>query len=267
MDKSLGGIARYEDPAIAAAYIEFEWCDVLRSCGLLPNSVAGLFSPQESPMYYHQVLQFALNSLERFGYVPQIICDIGCSTGRLLYECHKRLPATRAFLGVEPSSVTSEFAKRILRTGGPQCWAPFPRNNSGTDYVHLDERFFSCIDIATDARGKFDVFVGPAEKVPRPEHYFDLMFCLNVADRHPNPRLLVCSLRKLLADGGVLIFSSPMDWSTQFTAANEWVDDLKELFPESGWRIVAETDIEYPMRYTQRKKTQFMSQTLCMRAT
>ena len=104
-----------------------------------------------------------------------------------------------------------------------------------------------------------------SESTPRPRTYFDILFCLNVIDRHPNPPNIINCLRNLLKKQGILFLASPLDWDNDITPPSFWVDDLKKCLENTKWEIIDRKDFEYGFRYSARKKINFVSQVICAR--
>jgi SAM-dependent methyltransferase len=255
---------RYSDPTFVGAYLEAEWGDKLQECSLLAKShLDELCAPCISG-FYREVAQFAQELVGE----TQIdkICDIGCSTGRFLYEFSRLFPPMKDVLGVEPSPIFTDYARKFLlkEKRDELKWIPLPNSPTNPTYIELNGEFFESIEIEEQKRAALNIFTGMGESTPRPENHFDLLFCLNVIDRHPTPKAFIEKLGRLLGKGGFFFLASPMDWDKRFTEPEHWVDDLAQLFNERGWEKKRATDLLYPFRYTIRHKTIYASQVVCM---
>jgi len=256
---------RYADPMRVGAYLEAEWGDKLSRL-MPPPSSGKLFAPCASS-FYREVAEFAREVVG--GREVETACDVGCATGRFLYEFSTLFPRLTDLLGVEPSHVFTDYARKFLlgEGDGLSDWAPVPGSPVAPAYIKLTEDFFASVRVGGDAAKTLSVFTGMGEDTPRPEKHFDVLTCLNVVDRHPNPSSLVKTLGRLLKEGGLFFIASPMDWDKRFTPPEHWVADLSELFEKGGWEKAGERDIEYPFRYTARRMALFVSQVVCMRKT
>jgi len=257
---------RYSDPMHVGAYLEAEWGDKLRHL-MPPSPDSGkLFEPCTSS-FYREVAEFAREAIGERNI--ETACDVGCATGRFLYEFSRLFPRLTDLLGVEPSPVFTDYARKFLLGEGDALsdWVPVPGSPVRPVYIKLSEDFFASVRVGEDAARALSVFTGMGEDAPRPEEYFDVLFCLNVVDRHPNPGSLVKRLGTLLQDGGLFFIASPMDWDRRFTPREHWVGELSELFDKGGWEQAGVRDIEYPFRYTVRYMPEYISQVVCMRKT
>lgn len=257
-------IERYSDPTYVGAYLEAEWGDKLRVSKLLPESPLDKLCGPCISEFYREVIDFTRKVIETTH--VETMCDIGCSTGRLLYEFISVFPPMKDVLGVEPSQVFTDYGRKfLLKIGDANLeWIPLPNSRIKPTYIKLNEEFFNSIKIEENKRSALDIFTGIGENIPRPEKHFDLLFCLNVIDRHPSPKVLVDRLGKLLRKGGFFFLASPMDWDKRFTESEHWVDDLGRLFNEEEWEKKRAIDLLYPFRHTLRHKTNYVSQVVCM---
>lgn len=263
MSVSKASLERYSDPTFVGAYLEAEWGDRLKA--FLPPTPSAKFNEPCFSEFYGEVAEFALDTIGT--QIIETVCDIGCSTGRLIYELCQRFSAITDIVGVEPSPVFTDYARKfLLKAKTDQSdWIPIPDTQLKPTYIKLNEEFFNSVAIEEDRRTVVDIFTGLGEDTPRPEKYFDVLFCLNVVDRHPNPEALVKRLGRLLKHKGSFFLASPMDWDKRFTAREYWTDDLTQLFPEGEWEKRKETDLLYPFRYAMRHKTNYVSQVVCMK--
>ncbi len=254
---------RYSDPVRVGEYMEAEWGDKIAAHVPTPATPEKLFGPCIST-FYQDVAEFAREVLA--GAEIKNACDIGCATGRFLYELVRLFPPLKDLVGVEPSPVFTDYARKFLLRRGDTLsdWIPLPGSHVKPAYVKLTREFYDSVAVAEDATKVIDIYTGMGEDTPRPEEHFDVLFCLNVVDRHPNPKARVGRLGQLLREGGSFFLASPMEWDRRFTPPELWVEDLSLLFAEGRWEKKGVRDIAYPFRQTARYKTEYVSQVLCM---
>jgi SAM-dependent methyltransferase len=259
---------RYADPTFVGAYLEAEWGDLLDQHKLMPEQASETLCKPCTSHFYKEVAEFAHGELGDSKFV-KTACDVGCSTGRFLYEFSKQFQRVTDLLGVEPSEVFTDYARRFLlkQESALSDWIPLPGTPLKPTYVKLTRKFLDSIKIGGEQRKALEIFTGAGEDTPRPEKYFDALFCLNVVDRNPDPKTLIERLGRLVAQGGFFFLASPMDWDKRFTPGEFWVDDLSLLFEKGQWEKTNERDVKYPFRYTARRATDYISQVVCMRKT
>lgn len=265
MSVSSASTDRYSDPQFVARYLEAEWGDILAQHATLPTSSSGLFPPTFSG-FYKIVADFASDLISRQEIDPQRVGDIGCATGRFLYELSSRIGAAELF-GIEPSETLSSYGRMFLagkRIRLP-LWIPFPNLPAGPTYLKVDDSFLSALNLDESTRHRFEIVTGIGEDTPRPSSYFDVLFCLNVVDRHANPKQFLKVLREFLRDDGLFILASPMHWEKDFTPREFWVNDLRELLNAAEWEEIGETNVSYPFRANSRYTPTYVSQVICMK--
>lgn len=264
MSVAEASMERYSNPMRVGAYMEAEWGDKISTHVQTPATSEKLFGPCISK-FYRDVAEYAQEVLT--GAEITTACDIGCATGRLLYELVNLFPGLTDVVGVEPSPVFTDYARKfLLRQGDTRSdWVPMPSSPTKPAYVKLTQEFYDSVAVAGNAAQALNIYTGMGEDTPRPENYFDVIFCLNVVDRHPNPRALVEKLGLLLREGGLFFLASPMEWDKRFTPRELWVEDLSLLFAASWWEKKYVRDIAYPFRHTARYKSEYISQVLCMK--
>lgn len=248
----------YESPARVATYLEMEWSDWLlfSSTEAVQQSAKPPAGPV-IPKFYSNVIQFAARNVA-FKDEPIRICDVGGSTGRLIFEWLQKFPNTDEAVLVEPSEVFNTWSKSLLL--GSSTLEPIP-----TVKFHESPGYSTALRrpqrIASFSTAKVCFHCAKSSSVPCTDGYFDIVTCLNVADRVPRPRELLSDLQRLLKPSGILILASPMDWRhNNFTAKEEWFENLRELLPNTIWEVLDEADIEYAVRLTNRQAICYLSQ-------
>lgn len=187
------------------------------------------------------------------------MCDVGGSTGRLTFEWLRRFPNTREVVLAEPSRAFNKWSKRLLFGEGPLGTFPIvkaPQRPGASRALRRPPQ------IQSFSAAKVYLHKGDSNSIPRPDGYFDFVTCLNVADRVKKPHQLVADLERLLKTGAILILASPMDWlgPNVVTPEKERFDSLRPLLPNKSWEFLAETDLEYAVRITNRRAIFFRSQ-------
>jgi SAM-dependent methyltransferase len=254
----------YESPARIATYLEMEWSDWLlfssaaEAAGLQPRPPSG----PVIPTFYSEVVQFAANHVtsekERVK-----VCDMGGATGRLLYEWLRRFPSVAEAVLVEPSEAFIDWSKKLLLSSESFEFVPTVNLYNSPDSRKPKRRPPA---VSSFSATKLLIHRADSHSAPLPDAYFDIVTCLNVADRVPKPRELIRDLRRILTRDGALVLASPMDWRhNDTTPKEEWFNSLRELLPESEWDVFATTDIEYAVRLTNRQAIHYLSQVVIVR--
>ncbi|MFY9820999.1 MAG: methyltransferase domain-containing protein [Thermoanaerobaculia bacterium] len=247
---------RYASPWYLAAYLEAEWADFLWS-----GSDSGKSTGRAE--FYKSIPKLVVGSLgdER----PTRYCDIGGSTGRTTYEMFREIPSLAEFVLVEPSAQFCSWAKRLLLGGEDYLydWAPTIYDLHKPVFKKV-QAFPAPLEITEQK--KIYIYQAQSDSVPRPNEYFDVMTCLNVVDRVPNPKIFAKDVGDLLKPGGTLVFASPLEYEEETTPDQGlWVRDLKELFPQPVWKIEKEEDAQYHAVPYRRKHIIYSTQILVLR--
>jgi len=246
---------RYESDTILARYLEAEWSDFLfNDTSALPPQGFNPMTDRVKPTFYQEVRNLVKGWLQNNQITPSRYCDVGSATGRTVYELNQIINFKEIVLA-EPSSKFCEWAKRLLTESTDLGWIPSIDNLLKPAYQKATSRPEPITKLL------IHIYVCVAESVPRPANYFDLITCLNVADRHPYPKALVATLYDLLSPGGILVFSSPMDFSENYTPDKDrWVSNLNDLFSDTQWRTIGEDNIFYDFRAFNRRYQRYSSQ-------
>lgn len=244
-----------------ASYLEAEWSDCLFE-NSTRQSRAGWdpLTDQAQPRFYQQIGKLAVDCVKKVQTNPKRYCDVGGATGRTLYEINRQLPELTELMLVEPSPLFCQWAERLLCSSEELDWIPTVRYREKCSYEKVVKR---PQPINKDKEVTIHQVI--VDDVPRPPEYFDLITCLNVADRHQNPLSLVNTLGNLLQPNGLLILSSPLEFEEKYTPDKEkWVRDLNVLFSEQEWTSVAEENFLYDLRFTFREWYRYNSQVVVM---
>lgn len=249
----------YESKARVAIYLEMEWSDWL----LFPSmeAVQQATKPPAGPIiptFYSNVVQFAARNVV-FQEETIRICDVGGSTGRLIFEWLLQFPNTEEAVLVEPSEAFNIWSKNLLLGLSPVESIPTVgryANPSSSKPLRRPPR------VESFSSARVSIICANSSAVPRADGYFDVVTCLNVADRVRDPRELLSDLRRILKPDGILILASPMDWrhNDGTTPKENWFENLRELLPNTVWKIMDEGDIEYACRLSDRQVISYLSQ-------
>jgi SAM-dependent methyltransferase len=219
-------------------------------------------------LFYRQAADQIVHWCGKSGLGARRVIDVGGSTGRLVYELHRRLTAhglSPEFLMVEPSRQFCSWAQRLLgmdagQDGANECCIPLP---------HLPgQPHFEPVD-AMEARrrigppGHVTICCSTAENAPRLEQFFDLAVSLNVIDRHPAPKALVERIARFVRPGGLLVLGTPFDFREQFTPDTaSWPRRIEDLLP-AGWMLKGGGELAYHLRLSQWDHTTFVCRLVC----
>lgn len=141
--------------------------------------------------------------------------DIGCGLGRLVFELEKL--GIKSSTGIDTSKSFIRYCTR-LQNKKDRGNLFEPRKNSMATFI--------CGDI-------LDYGIENSQ--------FDLISCINVIDRVKDPQLLLDRTKNILAPNGILIITTPYDWSLSPAQPQSRFEDLSELFKNKDWKIIKET--------------------------
>lgn len=180
-----------------------------------------------------------------------------------MFEWLRQFPNTAEAVLVEPSKAFCKWSKKLLLGSRPLQRVPVVKSNESAGSSTALSR---PPRVESFSPAKLCIYRASAQSVPRTGGYFDVVTCLNVADRVPKPRALLSDLQRLLKPNGLLILASPMDWrhNTE-TAPKERFHNLRKLLPTTIWKILDEADVEYAVRLTDRQAIFYLSQVVAAR--
>ena len=249
----------YATPERLAIYLEKGWSDYLFGTAA-DGSDGGAPDPlrrRVPPAFPIAVAELARTWAETVSLAPRSVCDVGGATGRLLFELDRRFAGLERLELVEPSARFCQWAERLLASSAELPAVPTP--GAPGSPVAVDPR--GRPPPLAGAERRLKIFNRPLED-HRAEGGYDLLACLNVVDRHPDPRALVARLGGLLREGGLLLMSCPFDFDETVTPNPEtWIEDLNELFAGvPGWRHVGQEELFYEYRSHRRSWTRLAAQ-------
>lgn len=258
----------YATPNRLAMYLEMGWSDFLLPSELTSRSqrMSGWPDPNRDavrPDFYTSVANLCLEWCTASKVLVGSTCDIGAATGRLSYELAARMISLKEIVAVEPSIGFSDWARILLCEDKPL--PPIPQLGPIGR-----ERFAPAVSrpkpISSTSSISVSVVTATSEQYTSQKREFDLVTCLNVVDRHPEPISLVDSLSKLVKPSGILVCSSPLDFQSKcMTNGEAWTDSLHEFFSSNQWDQIGEAEVYYEFRYYNRVWTRFNCQVICKR--
>ncbi len=242
-----------------AIYLENGWSDFLFGCHDQPQGV-GYPNPLRDtvpPTFPERVAALTENWAKALGHQPGRYCDVGGATGRTLFEAASRFADLRELVMIEPSATFCRWAERFLMTDDPLPKVPRIATAGRLDWLKARSR----PPAVTEAARRVKIVNAFLEQASGYGD-FDLVTCLNVADRHPDPAALVRELSARLRPGGLLVMACPFDFHTDSTPdRTAWITDLNQLFDGQGdWTHLGQEDVYYDYRSHNRSWTRLVSQ-------
>lgn len=254
---------RYASLEYQGIYLRNEWGDVLfpgenpgapEPPALEPDVLIGDGRPGH---FYQRTAAVAAAWAAGLKLEARRCCDVGGSTGRLVYELARRLPDAEELVLAEPSAAFCRWARRLLLGADFDRWLPVPDG-----VLRPTHRRVEAAHLPKPTRQAF-VYQATAPDVPRPEGYFDLVTCANVLDRVEDPVALVRDLRHLVRPGGLLVISSPMHFDENYTSRDRWIGDVREVLDPAHWSVDdRDVDVRYELWQTRRRIISYLSQVI-----
>ena len=245
-----------------AMYLEAGWSDFLfeptdEIKSAQARSYPDPFRHKVPPDFFCNVATLAESWVGDLSVGPKSFCDLGGGTGRTVFEFERKFPSLERLVLVEPSGRFCDWAHRLLASDERLPDVPILNRVGATRWVAPRTR----PPPIPRADQRFAIVEGTLEEF-EPKHKFDLVTCLNVVDRHARPMEIVHRLGEVMNDDGLLIMSSPFDFSERATPdRTSWIDDLNFLFEDTDcWSHVAQDELFYEFRFFNRNWTRFLSQ-------
>lgn len=230
-----------------AMYLEAGWSDYL-------------FAPMAHVVdtgFFRQVMGMVKKWSHSCRPGAQSICDIGGATGRALFEADLSFKTLDRLVLIEPVAAFCHWARMLLSSETPLPDFPVV----GYRNQPCRHPAFSRPTPIASHRDRLLIYNGTIEKW-KASQTFDIVLCLNVIDRHPEPRSLVNTLKAILHEGSILVLASPLDFQIEFTPDREsWLTDLNQAFGDTAcWRDIEEKDLLYEFRLFNRSRIQYTTQ-------
>ena len=244
-----------------AIYFEVAWSDYLFDDSLPDRTGQNYPDPRTdrpTPEFFQSAVRLAGKWAEKAHLDVRSICDMGGSTGRAIYEADKIFADLDRIALVEPSKQFCLWARRLLITDASLPAIPIIGSAETPTWslpVSRPQPLRRADDRLQIVQSTLESFV-----VQEP---YDLVLCLNMLDRHPNPRSTLPYFKRLLAPGGLLVISTPFDFRIESTPEKtNWLTDLTELFGTDDWTILGCDDLYYEYRSFNRCWIRFSTQIL-----
>lgn len=251
----------YLDERWLAAYFEKDWSDhlVKNSKDKLIHFEYPEFDPKLLYSNYHQeFIQFLNTEIKKFGIEPESILEIGSSLGRTFYElCLTQTSLKMADL-VEPSQLLASSFTKIFK-GVQNSTFPILVGNSKLQNIEFMSQDIRSACAFVDFRVINSAF---QEIKPKP---YDLVICSNVIDQCHEPLALVDFLKNSTGQGGLLAMSCTYQWNDKYIEPlKQNIANVADLFGQD-WILLAEKDIEFKCRRSERHWVTFLSHALVFR--
>lgn len=181
--------------------------------------------------------------------------DVGCAVGGSTFELARHYPDV---LGIDFSAAFIAAAER-LRSAGSLAYS-----------VRTEGEQFSTAPLVARAPPDVDATrirfeVGDACNLDLDRlGQFDAVLAGNLLCRLPDPRRFLADLSRLVAPGGVVLFTSPFSWFAEYTPRERWLGGRAEDAPLSSaaalvaalsadFELVHESSIALMIREHERK--------------
>ena len=234
----------YADRERLAIYLEIEWSDYLygrpEPTSFPPNPTSDVVPPY----FYTELSKQVAKWISR----PRSCLEVGGGTGRLTFELARRLETIEDFCFVEPSSRFISWAERLLVRD--EALPGFPVIGSKED-----RQPYSRPPVIRRLADNLAMHNRVLEDIQADLGRYDLVVSCNVVDRHANPRDFVSRLQSLVAPGGLLVVTSPLDFRRDLTPEENQVGDLNELLADGSWTRAGEIELPYSWRKWARPRT------------
>jgi SAM-dependent methyltransferase len=250
----------YATPQRLAMYLEAGWSDFLLAppSGSSTSHANGSPCPLDEfvkPTFFQQVATLAGNWANAISLEVTSVCDVGGGTGRTIFELERQFSNLHKLVLVEPSLTFCEWAGLLLASEDPLPDLPQVDTAAGPKIVSPYRRP-TPISMATE---RLTILNRNLEECGDLKN-FDLVTCLNVVDRHKQPKEIISNIKKIMSPGGLLVLSSPFDFHASSTPdESSWIEDLNTLF-DNSWENVGESEVFYEFRPFKRKWTRYSSQ-------
>lgn len=252
----------YATPQKLAMYLEAGWSDFLfeqpsNSITSKRETKPGIDDELVKPVFFQEVARLAKSWANEIALEIRSVCDIGGGTGRTIYELDREISGIDNLTLVEPSAAFCHWAGMLLASEIPLPDLPMVNTAAGPIYVSASGRP-APIPLGAD---RLKILNKNLEECAGLKN-FDLVTCLNVVDRHHQPKDMISHIKDIMSPSGLLIISSPFDFDQNSTPDEDsWIDDLDSLF-DNSWETIGESELFYEFRPFNRKWTRYSSQVL-----
>lgn len=171
-----------------------------------------------------------------------LIVDCGCGVGRVSADCAELAPHADV-LGFDLALPMLDLSRRITlgearHVGAGTVVAGEREGDVGG--VTLDLGAFGFGEVTISPRRLSNVFFACADvtRLPVAAARADVALSVNVIDRVPEPAAIFRECRRVLRDGGTLVFTNPLNWPTEeLWKRYPTRDAVLALIEQAGFRI------------------------------
>lgn len=254
--------SRYADPAYTARYVEAEWGDLVLRHARFPQGHGAPFGFEDRNVrFYTEIVRMLKKNLSPIASLRlSRVADVGCASGRLVREFCEQFGEVESVYGFEPSANLCMLARQmVLGEALPDQLPVSSLTTGGLLWLDVTPELRQAAR-SSAAISKVRFVEATAEEVLDSAGCFDLVLCLNVLDRHPDPTDLVGTLLQLTRIGGHLCICSPLEWQDSATAREYWKDSVCDFLLPEQWEIADEQDVDYKFRVNNRRIVHYSSQ-------
>jgi len=158
-----------------------------------------------------------------------IVLDVGCGLGRISIEATKLGADYVIGLDLSPAMITEAIKVASAKNDISINLNSLRGGVAATLHPDWDDKIL-------------DFIVGNSTNLPVLENAIDVAFALNLIDRVPYPMKVVREIGRVLKSGGYLIIIDPYDWRENYTARENQVADMADLFNKKNWKLKYEVD-------------------------
>ncbi|MBI1189906.1 MAG: methyltransferase domain-containing protein [Tepidisphaera sp.] len=190
------------------------------------------------------------------------ILDIGCAVGRSTLELAMD---GRPVLGLDANIAMLRLARKVAQSGSGRAAI----RRVGMVYEPVE---WTVPGVAELAPGP-DFWCADAELLPLPQSSLAGIVALNCLDCLSNPAGALLSWAGALKPGGVLLLTTPFDWSGNATPLDAWLGGHSQRGPErgaseaalrrhlswAGFEILGESSVAWGVRLHDRASTMYNS--------
>lgn len=193
--------------------------------------------PAITENFYSQI-QAVLSSLPELKHV----CEIGCGLGRVLFDMANKRPEIDALLGTDISETFVAECQKIR-----------------------DGRSVVSPKFAVSQPERLNFTVMDAQHMSLQDGTFDLVVCLNVIDRVPEPKQVLSELSRIVRQTGYLLIADPYDWNEQYTAKEKHIASINDVYTQNQWEFIIDRDIDFDIFIHTRKMIKYRNHLLLLK--
>lgn len=223
-------IATYNSPTEIEKYYRMQYGPTLKSSTAKNNLTESFYTAISA-------------QLKKYTNSETLFLEVGCGLGRITFESAK--------LGAKKSTGI-DISKKFI--------AECKKISAG------ERKNISTFSLPATLNKTVSFLVADAQKLPFSEGTFDVVVCLNVIDRLPQPLKCLESIQKVLKKDGILVIADPYDYYPEFTVQKNRIYDIKQHFPLKSWKILSENkDLPFVILEHPRLKSHYSNHLLVIK--